>query len=128
MKRRDRGAIVNVVSTVVAAARLHNAACSAAKEGLLGLTKVLAIEHAAHRIRVNAISPGSSRTDLMNTYDDEMLQGILRGNLEKYRIRIPLGRFADPADHAAAAAILASDAASQITGQTLFTDGGQALA
>ena len=128
MKRRQRGAIVNVVSNVVAAARLENAAYAAAKEGLLGLTKVLAIELAAHRIRVNAISPGSTRTDLMDTYDDEMLEGILRGSLEKYRIGIPLGRFADPADHAAAVAFLVSDAASHITGQNLFTDGGQTLA
>ena len=128
MKRRERGAIVNVVSNVVAAARLHNSAYAAAKEGLLGLTKVLAIELAAHRIRVNAISPGSTRTELMDTYDDEMLEGILRGSIEKYRIGIPLGRFADPADHAAAVAFLVSDAASHITGQNLFTDGGQTLA
>ena len=128
MKRRERGAIVNVVSNVVAAARLHNGAYAAAKEGLLGLTKVLAIELAAHRIRVNAISPGSTRTELMDTYDDEMLEGILRGSLEKYRIGIPLGRFADPADHADAVAFLVSDAAAHITGQNLFTDGGQTLA
>ena len=128
MKRRERGAIVNVVSNVVAAARLENAAYAAAKAGLLGLTKVLAIELAAHRIRVNAISPGSTRTELMDTYDDEMLEGILRGSLEKYRIGIPLGRFADPADHAGVVAFLVSDAASHITGQNLFTDGGQTLA
>ena len=128
MKRRGRGAIVNVVSNVVAAARLHNGAYAAAKAGLLGLTKVLAIELAAHRIRVNAISPGSTRTELMDTYDDAMLEGILRGSLEKYRIGIPLGRFADPADHAGVVAFLVSDAASHITGQNLFTDGGQTLA
>ena len=128
MKGRGRGAIVNVVSNVVAAARLENAAYSAAKEGLLGLTKVLAIELAAHRIRVNAISPGSTRTELMDTYDDAMLEGILRGSLEKYRIGIPLRRFADPADHAGVIAFLVSDAAAHITGQNLFTDGGQTLA
>ena len=128
MKRRERGAIINVVSNVVAAARLHNGAYAAAKEGLLGLTKVLAIELATHCIRVNAISPGSTRTELMDTYDDEMLEGILRGSLEKYRIGIPLGRFADPADHADAVAFLVSDAAAHITGQNLFTDGGQTLA
>ena len=96
--------------------------------GILRLTKVLAIELAAHRIRVNAISPGSTRTELMDTYDDEMLEGILRGSLEKFRIGIPLGRFADPADHADVVAFLVSDAASHITGQNLFTDGGQTLA
>ena len=128
MKRRERGAIVNVVSNVVAAARLHNGAYAAAKEGLLGLTKVLAIELAAHRIRVNAVSPGSTRTELMDTYDDDMMESLLKGSLERYRIGIPLGRFADPTDHAAAVAFLVSDAASHITGQNLFTDGGQTLA
>ena len=128
MKRRERGAIVNVVSNVVAAARLHNGAYAAAKEGLLGLTKVLAIELAAHRIRVNAISPGSTRTELMDTYDDDMMESLLKGSLDRYRIGIPLGRFADPADHAGVVAFLVSDAASHITGQNLFTDGGQTLA
>ena len=128
MKRHERDAIVNVVSNVVAAAHLHNAAYAAAKEGLLGLTNVLAIELATHRIRVNAISPGSTRAELMDTHDDEMLEGIVRGSLEKYRIGIPLGRFADPADHAAAVAFLVSDAASHITGQNLLTDGGQTVA
>ena len=128
MKRRERGAIVNVVSNVVAAARLHNGAYAAAKSGLLGLTKVLAIELAAHRIRVNAISPGSTRTELMDTYDDDMMESLLKGSLERYRIGIPLGRFADPADHANAVAFLVSDAAAHITGQNLLTDGGQTLA
>ena len=128
MKRRERGAIVNVVSNVVAAARLHNGAYAAAKSGLLGLTRVLALELAPHRIRVNAISPGSTRTELMDTYDDDMLESLLKGSLERYRIGIPLGRFADPADHAGVVAFLVSDSAAHITGQNLFTDGGQTLA
>ena len=128
MKRRERGAIVNVVSNVVAAARLHNGAYAAAKAGLLGLTRVLALELAPHRIRVNAVSPGSTRTELMDTYDDDMMESLLKGSLEKHRIGIPLGRFADPADHAEAVAFLVSDAAAHVTGQNLFTDGGQTLA
>ena len=128
MKRRERGAIVNVVSNVVAAARLHNGAYAAAKSGLLGLTRVLALELAPHRIRVNAISPGSTRTELMDTYDDDMMESLLKGSLERYRIGIPLGRFADPADHAGVVAFLVSDSAAHITGQNLFTDGGQTLA
>ena len=128
MKCRGRGAIVNVVSNVVAAARLHNGAYAAAKSGLLGLTRVLALELASHRIRVNAVSPGSTRTELMDTYDDEMMESLLEGSLERYRIGIPLGRFAEPADHAGVVAFLASDAAAHITGQNLFTDGGQTLA
>lgn len=128
MKRRGRGAIVNVVSNVVAAARLHNGAYAAAKAGLLGLTRVLALELAPHRIRVNAVSPGSTRTELMDAYDDAMMESLLEGSLERYRIGIPLGRFADPADHANAVAFLVSDAAAHVTGQNLFIDGGQTLA
>lgn len=128
MKRRGRGAIVNVVSNVVAAARLHNGAYAAAKAGLLGLTRVLALELAPHRIRVNAVSPGSTRTELMDGYDDDMMESLLRGSLDRYRIGIPLGRLADPADHAGAIAFLVSDAAAHVTGQNLFTDGGQTLA
>ena len=56
---------------------------------------MLALELAPHRIRVNAISPGSTRTELMDTYDDDMMESLLKGNLERYRIGIPLGRFAD---------------------------------
>ena len=61
MKRRERGAIVNVVSNAVAAARLHNGAYAAAKLELLGLTHVLALELVPHRIRANTISPARPR-------------------------------------------------------------------
>ena len=129
MKRRERGAIVNVVSNVVAAARLHNGAYAAAKEGLLGLTKVLAIELAAHRIRVNAISPGSTRTELMDTYDDEMLEGILKRQPREVPHRYPTWPLRQPRrPRGHVVAFLVSDAASHITGQNLFTDGGQTLA
>jgi NAD(P)-dependent dehydrogenase (short-subunit alcohol dehydrogenase family) len=128
MKQRNSGSIINVVSNVVAAARLYNAAYSAAKSGLLGLTQVLALELARHNIRVNAISPGSTRTEMLDTYDAATLDGILKGNTETFRIGIPLGRFADPIDHANAVAFLASEDARHITGQNLFIDGGQTLA
>ena len=129
MKRRERGAIVNVVSNVVAAARLHNGAYAAAKEGLLGLTKVLAIELAAHRIRVNEISPGSTRTELMDTYDDAVMEGILkRQPRDATASGSPSAASPIPPITPAVVAFLVSDAASHITGQNLFTDGGQTLA
>ena len=128
MKARRAGAIVNVVSNVVAAARLHNAAYAAAKGGLLAVTKVLALELGAHGIRVNAVSPGSTMSPMLEQYDETMRDAILKGSLEKYRIGIPLGRLADPEDTAATVAFLASDAAQHITGQNLFVDGGQTLA
>ena len=63
----------------------------------------------------------------MNTYDDEMMENLQKGSLECYRIGIPLGRFAHPADHASIVAFFVSDAASHTTGQNPFTDGSQIL-
>ena len=128
MKKAKSGAIVNIVSNVVAAARLENAAYAASKSGLLGLTQVAALELATHNIRVNAISPGTTKTEMLESYTDEMLNGILRGSIEKFRIGIPLGKFADPTDHANAVAFLVSKASRHITGQNIFVDGGQTLA
>ncbi len=122
------GSIVNVASNVVIAARVGNAAYTAAKAGLLGLTRVAALELAKNGIRVNSISPGSTKTDLMKLYDDKMLQDILKGSTEKHRIGIPLGCFAALEDHANAVVFLVSDAARHITGQNLVIDGGQTLA
>jgi NAD(P)-dependent dehydrogenase (short-subunit alcohol dehydrogenase family) len=109
MKARRAGAIVNVDSNVVAAARPHNAAYAAAKGGLLAVTKVLALELGAHGIRVNAVSPGSTMSRMLEQYDGTMRDAILKGSLEKYRIGIPLGRLADPEDTAATVAHLDSD-------------------
>lgn len=128
MKKAKGGAIVNIVSNVVAAARLENAAYAASKSGLLGLTQVAALELARHNIRVNAISPGSTKTDMLESYTDAMLNGILKGSIEKYRIGIPLGTFADPTDHANAVEFLVSKVSNHITGQNIFVDGGQTLA
>jgi len=122
------GSIINVASNVVVAARLGNAAYTSAKAGLVGLTRVAALELAKHSIRVNSISPGSTMTDLMKLYDDKMLQDILKGSTEMHRIGIPLGRFAALEDHANAVAFLVSDGARHITGQNLVIDGGQTLA
>jgi 2,3-dihydro-2,3-dihydroxybenzoate dehydrogenase len=128
MKARRSGSMVNLVSNVVGAARLHNAAYAAAKGGLLAVTKVAALELGEHGIRVNAVSPGSTHSPMLDLYDQAMMDAILKGSLEKYRIGIPLGRLAAPEDTAATVAFLASDAARHITGQNLFVDGGQTLA
>ena len=107
---------------------MYNAAYSSAKAGLLALTQVLALELAEHNIRVNAVSPGSTKTALMDTYDQEMMDGILKGDLNKFRIGIPLGRFAETADHAKLVGFLASEDAKHITGQNIIVDGRQTLA
>ena len=128
MKQQRGGAIVNVVSNVVVAARLHNGAYAAAKGGLLAATKVFALELSQFGIPVNAVSPGSTSSPMLDQYDDAMRDAILKGSLEKYRVGIPLGRLAAPEDTAAAVLFLASDAARHVTGQNLLVDGGQTLA
>ncbi len=122
------GSIVNIASNVVIVARLGNAAYAAAKAGVVAWSRVLALELAGSGVRVNCVSPGSTMTDLMQLYDEDMLQSILDGSLDKYRIGIPLKKFAEPEDHARAVLFLVSDAARHITGQNIVVDGGQTLA
>jgi NAD(P)-dependent dehydrogenase (short-subunit alcohol dehydrogenase family) len=112
------GAIVNVASVESFTALPGHAAYTASKAGLLMLTKAFALELAEHGIRVNAIAPGVTSTG-MNVElrrDPERAQRLLEP--------IPMGRFAEPREQAAAIAFLASDDASYITGATLAVDGG----
>ena len=130
MVERGGGAIVNIASISAVVARQANLAYSASKAALVRVTRDLGLDLAEHRIRVNAITPGSTDTPMIRNYDDPdaMREAMLRGSLEKYRIGIPLGRLATPEDHAAAVAFLVSDAARHMTGQNLVIDGGQTLA
>lgn len=127
---RGAAAIVNVSSISAVVARQANLAYSASKAALVRVTRDLALDLAGRGIRVNAITPGSTDTPMIRSYDDPdaMREAMLRGSLEKYRIGIPLGRLATPEDHAAAVAFLVSDAARHVTGQNLVIDGGQTLA
>ncbi|HCV00639.1 MAG TPA: hypothetical protein DGL25_05505, partial [Dehalococcoidia bacterium] len=90
----------------------------AAKHGVVGLTRQFSLIYAQHDVRVNAIAPGYIRTPLINeTLED--LEAVY--NLESLH---PMGRLGEPEEIAAAAAFLASDDASFITGITLPVDGG----
>ena len=83
------------------------------------LTKVLAIEWAAHGIRVNAVGPAYVATEMTQ-------RNIAAGNVSEAQIkaRIPMGRLAEPSDVADAVSFLISDKARFITGQSLYVDGG----
>jgi NAD(P)-dependent dehydrogenase (short-subunit alcohol dehydrogenase family) len=83
------------------------------------LTKVLAIEWAERRIRVNAVGPAHVATEMTR-------RNIAAGNFNEAQIksRIPLGRLAEPADVAAAVSFLLSEKAGFLTGQSLYVDGG----
>jgi NAD(P)-dependent dehydrogenase (short-subunit alcohol dehydrogenase family) len=97
----------------------------ASKEGVLALTKALALEVAGQGIRVNAVCPGIIETRL------SFEQGTSGSEMEEYfgrfRKRIPLRRVGQPEDVAAAVAFLASDDARHVTGSALLIDGGQTL-
>lgn len=95
---------------------LGSAAYSAAKAGAIGLTKALARELAPHGITANTICPGPVETPLLSVMTPELRERAQR--------LIPLGRFALPAEVAAAALFLASAEASFITGETVDVDGG----
>lgn len=90
------------------------------KAAIVHLTQDLAAQWASHGIRVNAIAPGSVRTGMTETLQDDVRQQLLA--------RILLRRFAEPSELAGVVAVLASGAGSFITGQTILVDGGQSIA
>ena len=115
------GVIVNVASILAERPAKGLAAYAAAKAGLVQLTRVLALELARHRIRVNALAPGYVVTEM----NREFLAGP---GGERIRGHIPLGRFAEPADLDGALLFLVSDAARYATGTVVTLDGGFSLA
>lgn len=112
------GAIINVCSLTSYVGVPTAVPYGSSKSGLLGMTRALSTEWAAHRIRVNAIAPGYFRTELTDQfYQDEDWQKAM---LQK----IPLGAFGDADDLKGAVVFLASDASNYITGQCIGIDGG----
>jgi len=119
MSKQD-GCVLNVASVAGFIASPGLAYYSSAKAALINFTKTVAREWAAYRVRVNALAPGWVETDLN--------EGARRTNPEFNRsvlASIPLGRWGQPEDVAAAALFLCSPAASFITGSVLVVDGGQ---
>lgn len=112
-RSRHGGTIVNV-SSVNALLALSSEPYSAAKAGVIALTRNLAVS-LAPQVRVNAVAPGTVRT---RVWDDQP------GGADRMRPLYPLDRVGEPADIAAAIAFLASDDAAWITGHTLPVDGG----
>lgn len=114
-----RGAIVNLGSIASSTGLPARNAYSAAKAGIVGMTRAMASEWARDGIRVNAVAPGYVRTELINELER-------KGALDVAGItqRTPLGRMAEPAEIAEAIAFLASSRASYITGAVLAVDGG----
>jgi len=116
MVRQKRGAIVTVSSMWGVAGGSCEAPYSAAKAGVIGLTKALAKELGPSNIRVNCVAPGVVDTDMNRHLTPEDLTALAE--------ETPLGRIGRPEEIAQAIYFLASDRASFITGQTLAADGG----
>jgi 2-hydroxycyclohexanecarboxyl-CoA dehydrogenase len=114
------GRIVNISSSSVHSGSRRQAHYVAAKSGVVGLTKSLALEFAPYGITVNTIPPGFIDTPMLRQADHE---GSL--NIEKVRSATPVGRAGRPEDIAAACSFLVSDDASYITGQIIGVNGGR---
>lgn len=119
MPRQRGSSIVHIASTAAQVGLPGRGPYSAAKAGLLALTRVMAVELATAGIRVNAVGPGFTRTGLVD-------QAIRDGSLNEGWMleRVPMGRLAEPREIAQVVRFLASDEASYLTGQCVFVDGG----
>jgi len=112
MARRRGGRVINIASVVGPRANAGQANYAAAKAGLIGMTKTVAVEVARRGVTVNAVAPGFIETDMTRDHVDGVVE------------HIPARRVGQPDEVAAAVRFLASDAAGYITGTTVYVDGG----
>ena len=120
MMKARAGRIINISSVVAQSGNPGQANYVAAKAGLIGLTKAVAVEIASRNITVNAVAPGFIETPMTDALPDKVK--------EEVKARIPLGRMGSARDVAAAIVFLASDEAGYITGHVLNVNGGMHLA
>jgi len=120
MMRARAGRIINISSVVAQSGNAGQANYVAAKAGLIGLTKAVAMEIASRNITVNAVAPGFIETPMTDVLPDKVK--------EELKTRIPLGRMGSAREVAAAIVFLASDEAGYITGHVLNVNGGMHFA
>jgi 3-oxoacyl-[acyl-carrier protein] reductase len=116
MMKLDSGRIINIASVVGSNGNMGQTNYAATKAGMLGFTKSLAREIGSRNITVNAVAPGFIDTDMTKALSDEQKEALMS--------TVPLQRFGQADEIAAAVGFLASDAAAYITGETLHVNGG----
>lgn len=116
MAKQGGGVILNASSVVGLDGNFGQTNYVASKAGVIGMTKVWARELGRFGIRVNAVVPGFTATEILSNMPEKIIEGM--------KARTPLGRLGEPRDIANAYLFLASDEASFITGETLRVDGG----
>ena len=116
MIQQGAGVILNATSIVGLDGNFGQTNYVASKAGVIGMTKVWARELGRYHVRVNAVAPGFTLTEMVRQMPEKVLEGMVG--------RTPLGRMGEPVDIANAYLFLASDEASFITGVTLRVDGG----
>lgn len=119
MMKQQSGKIINIASVVGISGNVGQANYSAAKAGIIGLTKTTAREVATRGITVNAVAPGFIDTDMTKNLPQDVK--------EKINSQIPLGRFGRPDDVANAILFLASPLSDYITGEVIRVDGGMIM-
>jgi NAD(P)-dependent dehydrogenase (short-subunit alcohol dehydrogenase family) len=120
----DGGSIVNISSISGIGGGANTLAYTASKHAVIGMTKLAAIEFAPRRIRVNAVCPAPTATEMMFELAREKSPDDLDGFRRGFEQNIPLGRYGEAEEVANAIAFLASDQASFSTGAVLTVDGG----
>jgi len=120
MRDRKAGRVINISSINGQKGQMGQTNYSAAKAGMIGFTKALALESAIKKITVNSICPGYIETEMTGQMNQDVLNLILR--------QIPAGRLGQPQEIAKTVSFLASEEAAFITGSTLSVNGGQYMA
>jgi 2,3-dihydro-2,3-dihydroxybenzoate dehydrogenase len=128
--RGTAGRIILFGSIIARTARLNNVAYCASKAAVIQMARCMALELGPAGITVNVVSPGSTRTEMLEAQlgsDPGRWDLAINGDLKTWRLGVPTGRLADPDDHARLVVFLAAESSGQITGQEFIVDGGQSV-
>ena len=120
MLKNKKGKVINITSVVGHTGNLGQANYTAAKAGIIAMSKTLAIEYARKNININCISPGFIKTAMTDKIDTKFKEMIIS--------KIPSGRLGEPEDVANAVFFLTSDLSNYINGETLHVNGGMYMA